>query len=68
MFLIDISTKMRRHTRNGATIVSMFQETVKKHPDKTALIMIDDRKFTYRELDLYSNKIANYFYEQVSVL
>jgi solute carrier family 27 (fatty acid transporter), member 1/4 len=65
MYLVDIETKMRRYARNGDTVVSLFEQTVKRHPDKVAMIMIDERKWTFRELDLYSNQIANYFYEQV---
>jgi non-ribosomal peptide synthetase component F len=63
--LIDNGTKMRRYTRNGDTAVTLFEQTVKKHPDKLAIVMIDDRKWTFRELDLYSNQVANYFNEQV---
>jgi len=65
LYLIDIESKMRRYARNGDTAVSLFQHTVKRHPDKVAMIMIDERQWTFRELDLYSNQIANYFYEQV---
>jgi acyl-CoA synthetase (AMP-forming)/AMP-acid ligase II len=63
--LIDNETKMRRYNRNGDTAVTLFEQTVKKHPDKLAIIMIDERKWTFRELDLFSNQVANYFYEQV---
>ena len=56
---------MRRYYRRGDTAVTLFQQTVKRHPEKVAMVMIDERKWTFRELDLFSNKIANFFYEQV---
>jgi solute carrier family 27 fatty acid transporter 1/4 len=64
MFLLDIKPMMRRYQSNGDTIVSLFQATVRQHADKVAMIMIDERQWTFREVDEYSNAIGNYFYEQ----
>jgi hypothetical protein len=63
--LYALASRIRRYTRDGTTVVSLFQETVKRHPNKTAMVMIDDKEWTFRELDHFSNKIANSFYEKV---
>jgi len=67
LFLIDIEAKIRRYRRNCDTIVTLFEQTVRQHPDKVALVMVDGKSWTFRDLDLYSNTIANCFREQVIV-
>ena len=42
------------------TVPQAFAETVKKHPDKIALIF-EDQKWTFRDLEEFSNRVANYF-------
>ena len=44
--------KMKLYLSDG------FQETVARHPNKTA-ILFEDRSITFKELDELSNKIAN---------
>lgn len=41
------------------TLIELFMDSVKKYPDKVALIY-EDEKFTYAMLDRYSNNIAEY--------
>ena len=55
---------MRRYDKDDDTAVTMFERTVKRHPDRTAMVMIDERSWTYRELDLFSNAVANYFHDR----
>jgi len=64
MFLLDVYPKMRKYQKNNDDAVSLFQQNVKKHPDKVAMVTVDERSWTYREVDEYSNRVANYFYEQ----
>lgn len=64
MYLLDIGPKMREYQRNKDNVVTLFQQTVKRHPDRVAMVMIDERKWTFREVDEYSNAVGNYFYEQ----
>ena len=64
MFLIDTKTSMNRIKRNGDNVVSLFQQSVKSHPDKPCFIMIEGRQWTFREVDEYTNAVGNYFYEQ----
>jgi len=66
-FLLDVLSKLRRHKRNCDTVVTLFENTVRQHPDKVALVMIDGKSWTFRDLDLYSNKIANCFHDQVII-
>lgn len=42
------------------TAAKLFCETARKHPDRLALLY-EDRRFTYRELDEYSNRLAQAF-------
>ena len=44
----------------GKTVNEVFQETVARHPDKPA-ILFEDEMWTFRDLDKYSNKVANFF-------
>ena len=44
----------------GKTVISIFKETVQRHPDKPA-ILFEDQVWTFNDLDLYSNKVANVF-------
>ena len=45
------------------TVADVFAETVARHPDKNA-ILFEDQRWTFRQLDHYANKIANFFLEQ----
>ena len=66
-FLIDIGSKIRRYKKNCETAVTLFELTVRRHPDKVALVMVDGKSWTFRDLDLYSNTVANCFREQVII-
>ncbi|XP_053138290.1 long-chain fatty acid transport protein 4 [Hemicordylus capensis] len=53
------------YVRQKYTIPKLFQETVQRHPEKVALVFQGtDESWTFRQLDEYSNKVANYLYEQ----
>ncbi|RWS06355.1 Long-chain fatty acid transport protein 1-like protein, partial [Dinothrombium tinctorium] len=45
------------------TISKYFEQNYKKHPEKVALIC-DDRKWTFKHVEQFSNQVANYFSEQ----
>ena len=54
-----------RHMRNlkkwkRSTIADVFIETVARHPDKPA-ILFEDRCWTFRELNSFSNRVAQFF-------
>ncbi|XP_049817814.1 long-chain fatty acid transport protein 4 [Aethina tumida] len=46
--------------KNNETVPKLFEKYARKHPDKIAYYFEED-KWTYQQLDEYSNKIANYF-------
>ncbi|AXG70213.1 tyrocidine synthase 3 [Kordia sp. SMS9] len=48
------------------TIIDLFKMQVKKNPD-TIAVVYEDRKITYRELDEYSNELANFVLSQGTV-
>lgn len=64
LFLLDVGPKMKRYQKNKDNVVTLFQQTAKRHPDRVAMVMIDEREWTYQEVDDYSNAVGNYFYEQ----
>lgn len=50
------------YRRSRKVLSDLFEEQVKRTPDKTAIIFAnDDRKWTFLQLNEYSNRVANYF-------
>lgn len=63
--LLQVKYKLRRHQKAKSTIPKIFQDVVRRHPDKVALIYeATGEQWTFRRLDEYSNAVANYFYQQ----
>ncbi|NXV37924.1 S27A1 protein, partial [Rissa tridactyla] len=63
--LLRVKYKLQRHQKAKSTIPKMFQDVVRRHPDKVALIYeATGEQWTFRRLDEYSNAVANYFYQQ----
>ena len=61
--LIYMKWRIKRITDAGETIVDVFHETVRKHPNKLAFILVDGIQMTFREVDEYSNRVGNYFHQ-----
>ncbi|XP_034458037.1 long-chain fatty acid transport protein 4 isoform X2 [Hippoglossus hippoglossus] len=58
--LLRVKMNVRRHLKQKNTLPKIFAETVRRHGDKTALIFEGTgEKWTFRELDEYSNRVAN---------
>ncbi|GFY37647.1 long-chain fatty acid transport protein 1 [Trichonephila inaurata madagascariensis] len=51
---------IRKCRKHNSTIGGIFQHLVKKHPNKIC-IMHDDKKWTFQEIEDYSNQVANCF-------
>ncbi|GCB83236.1 hypothetical protein scyTo_0023655, partial [Scyliorhinus torazame] len=65
VLLLRVRLAVWRNQREDNTIPKIFQETVQRHPDKVALIYEGvDQKWTFRELDEYSNAVGNFLREQ----
>ena len=48
--------------RNNTILPELFEEQAKRYPDKPAIIFANDESvWTYRELNEYANRVANYF-------
>ena len=56
--LLDTFNDTESEYDDTQTIVSLFEEQVKLHPDKVAVVF-KDKKLSYKELDEKSNLIAN---------
>uniref|UniRef100_A0A3B3QE99 Very long-chain fatty acid transport protein n=1 Tax=Paramormyrops kingsleyae TaxID=1676925 RepID=A0A3B3QE99_9TELE len=60
LLLLRVKLNVRRHLRQRNTIPKIFAETLRRHPDKTALIYeATGEAWTFRQLDIYSNRVAN---------
>uniref|UniRef100_A0A8C5DJU5 Arachidonate--CoA ligase n=1 Tax=Gouania willdenowi TaxID=441366 RepID=A0A8C5DJU5_GOUWI len=63
--LLRVKMNVKRHLREKNTIPKIFAETVQRHRDKTALIFEGTgEKWTFKELDEYSNRVANFLLER----
>uniref|UniRef100_A0A8B9GV13 Long-chain-fatty-acid--CoA ligase n=1 Tax=Astyanax mexicanus TaxID=7994 RepID=A0A8B9GV13_ASTMX len=63
--LLKVKLNVKRHLRQRNTIPRIFAETVQKYGDKTALIFEGTgEKWSFRELDDYSNRVANLLYQR----
>ena len=58
-FILVMNTLKERH-KEKKTIPDLFSETASRHPDKTAIIF-EEQKWTFRELDEFTNRVANHF-------
>nr|XP_033780203.1 long-chain fatty acid transport protein 1 [Geotrypetes seraphini] len=59
--LLRVKWELRRHQRSKTSIPGIFQETVRRHSDKVALIYeTTDERWTFRQLDEYANAVANF--------
>ncbi|KFQ99380.1 Long-chain fatty acid transport protein 4, partial [Opisthocomus hoazin] len=65
LVLLRVKWQVWRHMREKNTIAKIFQKTASKYPEKTALIFQSTgESWTFRQLDEYSNRVANFFYGQ----
>lgn len=61
--LLRSENRMARWESRGYSVPIIFRKLVSKHPDK-ACFVCDDLVWTYRDVENYSNKIANIFTEK----
>uniref|UniRef100_H0YZR3 Long-chain-fatty-acid--CoA ligase n=1 Tax=Taeniopygia guttata TaxID=59729 RepID=H0YZR3_TAEGU len=65
LVLCGLKWQVWRHMREKNTIAKIFQKTARKYSEKTALIFQGTgESWTFRQLDEYSNQVANFFYSQ----
>ncbi|KAL1501188.1 hypothetical protein ABEB36_006565 [Hypothenemus hampei] len=57
---IKLNHRISTWVKNKTTVASSFARLVKQQPDKI-LFYYEDEKWTFLELELYSNQVANYF-------
>uniref|UniRef100_A0ACB8EM10 Uncharacterized protein n=1 Tax=Sphaerodactylus townsendi TaxID=933632 RepID=A0ACB8EM10_9SAUR len=63
--LIQVKYELYCHRKAKSNVPKIFQEMVRRHPDKVALIYeATDDKWTFRRLDEFSNSVANFFCQQ----
>jgi amino acid adenylation domain-containing protein len=58
---LDIDLALQQNHK--ANLITIFLSIVNKYPDKTAIIETSSDKRTYRDLDIYSDQIANAIYK-----
>ncbi|XP_074149866.1 long-chain fatty acid transport protein 4 isoform X1 [Sminthopsis crassicaudata] len=58
--LLKVKRKVRKYLQERQTVPTIFASTMKRHPDKTALIFEGtDTHWTFRQLDAYSSAVGN---------
>lgn len=58
--IVRLVFHVKRAERKNLTVPKMFAESVRKFPDKI-LFYFKDEEWTFRQVEDYSNRIANYF-------
>lgn len=58
---IKLLILVRKYQRKNVTVSDIFQTQVAKHPDKTCIIY-EDKVWTFRDLNEFSNRVANLFH------
>uniref|UniRef100_A0A3B3ZPX7 long-chain-fatty-acid--CoA ligase n=1 Tax=Periophthalmus magnuspinnatus TaxID=409849 RepID=A0A3B3ZPX7_9GOBI len=63
--LVRVKLALWRYMRNGSNVLSIFAETVKRHPNKPALIYeATGEAWTFTQLDELSNAVAHWAQDQ----
>ncbi|KAJ0047419.1 hypothetical protein NL108_003017, partial [Boleophthalmus pectinirostris] len=63
--LVRVKLALWRYMKNGSNILSIFAETVKRHPNKPALIYeATGETWTFTQLDELSNAVAHWAQDQ----
>ena len=65
MTVVRLKRTLRAHARNKKGVPSLFYETCNAYPNKTCFIdVVGDKYWSFTDVDVYSNRIANYFLSQ----
>ena len=60
--IIKLLKLLNQYKKAQTTTPDLFVKTATRFPNKTAIICVNDgRKWTFRELNEYSNRVAHYF-------
>jgi solute carrier family 27 fatty acid transporter 1/4 len=67
--LIQFGFAAKKKFSNGMTTADVWESTVKARPNQPAIVFIEDnevtiRTFTFKELDEYANRVANFLTSQ----
>ncbi|XP_046376251.2 long-chain fatty acid transport protein 4-like [Haliotis rufescens] len=60
--LMKLTLGVRYYLRKNATVPALFQNNVKKHPNRACFIY-EDKTWTFKDVEKYSNSVANFFHE-----
>ncbi|WAR31240.1 S27A1-like protein [Mya arenaria] len=60
--LLTLKWAVKKYNQSGMSIPKLFQETVRKYPNKTCFIY-ENKTWTFQEVDLITNAIGNFFNE-----
>ncbi|XP_071947887.1 long-chain fatty acid transport protein 4-like isoform X2 [Antedon mediterranea] len=58
--LFALKYSLYKYQKDNVLVHQQFQANVKKHPHKVAF-MTEDEKWTFQQIEDYSNRVANYF-------
>lgn len=57
---VKLNVKLTLWERQKKTVPKLFEEIVRRHPNKIAFMM-DDKKLTFQDVEELSNQVASYF-------
>jgi len=57
---LNVKLRTGKYSRHNMTVPRIFEELVAKHPDRVCFIF-EDRKWTFREVNEFSNRVAHVF-------
>jgi solute carrier family 27 fatty acid transporter 1/4 len=66
LFFLRSKKKLDEFDQKQLSVADVFRKLVKKHPNK-ACIVFDDQTWTYQDMEDYSNRIANLFYNKYNL-
>jgi solute carrier family 27 fatty acid transporter 1/4 len=58
--MVKVQKQINKAIKNKWTVCDAFHETAKKHKEKVAF-MFEGKLWTFHEVEMFSNKVANYF-------
>lgn len=61
--MIKLKLQTKKYIANETTIADLFSKTAAKYPNKDC-ILFEKQKWTFRDVEIYVNRVANYFQEE----
>jgi solute carrier family 27 fatty acid transporter 1/4 len=64
VFFARMLRRIKQNQKNDLTVAQSFRHLVHKHPNKTCIIIDHNKTWSFRQVDEYSNRVANLFQQR----